>query len=499
MVRRVWEKAGLGKFFLLFVLSLLFGLSERVSTQVTLPVHLLAVLNDQYYYTFAVLPVFLLLCTSVMEDDTPFVLVRYGTFGRYFFYKYRALLMIAALLWLGQMTAILITGLGLPIAGNWPGTSGGQWREVFTLLQGIFPSPWSAILCCAGQTLLGYGLIALTALCLGHFCSRSLAVRLLMALYLFAVLWIQLPVMSHPPFVFLTGFNHWVFLLHNLACPWRFPLTAVTTAGLAAGMVWLVTQRWQWRHSASKHGGKGLASCYRRILFTGKNGLLLIGLILLMTVWTWISGGAPEEGTDWLVRLFAGHGTGYFYPMGLFMLLTMDILPLWPLGVFCSQAVGERSVFLTVRLRRRTELLEALLSTGFLWIFLYGWLLALAAVIPPLLQGFSPDMGLTAAVVGLKLLDIAFQFLIILSVLCVTGQVTAGFTAVLLLHFLCLLPISWLPAGISSLARLKLPQTGGTIPAAAAAVLLAALSLPLILWLSIRGIRRLFNHEGGNI
>ena len=168
-------------------------------------------------------------------------------------------------------------------------------------------------------------------------------------------------------------------------------------------------------------------------------------------------------------------------------------------AAFCSQAVGERSVFLTVRLRRRSELLEALLSTGFLWIFLYGCLLALAAVLPPLLQGFSPDMGLTAAVVGLKLLDIAFQFLIILSVLCVTGQVTAGFTAVLLQHFLCLLPISWLPAGISSLARLKLPQTGGTIPAAAAAVLLAALSLPLILWLSIRGIRRLFNHEGGNI
>ena len=173
--------------------------------------------------------------------------------------------------------------------------------------------------------------------------------------------------------------------------------------------------------------------------------------------------------------------------------------PKMAVAAFCSQAVGERSVFLTVRLRRRSELLEALLSTGFLWIFLYGCLLALAAVIPPLLQGFSPDMGLTAAVVGLKLLDIAFQFLIILSVLCVTGQVTAGFTAVLLQHFLCLLPISWLPAGISSLARLKLPQTGGTIPAAAAAVLLAALSLPLILWLSIRGIRRLFNHEGGNI
>ncbi|MEQ2429321.1 hypothetical protein WMQ36_30600, partial [Enterocloster hominis] len=105
-----------------------------------------------------------------------------------------------------------------------------------------------------------------------------------------------------------------------------------------------------------------------------------------------------------------------------------------------------------------------------------------------------PDMGLTAAVVGLKILDVAFQFLIILSALCVTGQATAGFVAVLLLHFLCLLPISWLPAGISSLARLNLLQTGGTIPGAAAAVLLAALSLVLILWLYSRGIKLLFNH-----
>lgn len=101
---------------------------------------------------------------------------------------------------------------------------------------------------------LGYWLIALTALCLGHFCSRFLAVKLLLALYLFAALWIKLPVMSQPPFVFLTGWNHWVFLLHNLAEPWRLPLTAVTTAIVTMGMVWLVTRRWYWRFSVSIRG-----------------------------------------------------------------------------------------------------------------------------------------------------------------------------------------------------------------------------------------------------
>ena len=494
MMNRMWMMVGRGKFFLIFGLSLLFGLSERGSAQGLLPFHLLAVLNDQYYFVFAVLPVFLFLCTGVMEDDMLFVLVRYGTYRRYFFRKWRALSVIAVFFWLVQMAALLCSGLGLPFDGSWPGAPAGQWREVFTLLQGYFPSPWAAVLCCAGQMLLGYWLIALTALCLGHFCSRSLAVKLLLALYLFAALWIKLPVMSRPPFVFLTGWNHWVFLLHNLAEPWRLPLTAVTTAIVTMGMVWLVTRRWYWRFSVSVRGKKGLGPYYRRVLFTGKNGLLLAGLMFLVMAWTWISGGVPEDSTDWLIRLFAGHGTGSFYPMGFMALLAIEVLPLWPLGVFCTQAVGERSVFLTVRLRRRKELLEAILCTGLLWILLYGCLLILAAAVPPLLLGFSPDIGLSVTAVGLKLLDVGFQFLLILSVLCVTGQATAGFVTVVLLHFLCVLPISWLPAGLSSLARLNLPQTGGTMPGAAAAVLLGTCSLALLLWLSGRGIKRLFNH-----
>ena len=120
MMRHICGKAGLGRFFLLFGVSLLFGLSERMDVQNTLPVHLLVVLNDQYYFTFAVLPVFLFLCASVMEDDTLLVLARYGTYGRYFFHKWLALSVIAALFWLGQMGAILLSGLGLPCAGSWP-------------------------------------------------------------------------------------------------------------------------------------------------------------------------------------------------------------------------------------------------------------------------------------------------------------------------------------------------------------------------------------------
>lgn len=496
MIRRLTLNIGAGKFLLLLGLSLLFGLSGRTGVSYSLELHLLSALNDQYYFIFAVLPIFLFLCAGVMEDDAPLVLVRHGTYGRYFFRKWRALAVVVTILWLGQMAVLLLSGLGLPMGGGWPEAVDSQWRDVFSLLQNYFTSPWIAVLCCAAQLLVGYWLIGLAALWLGHFCSRSLAVKLLMGLYVFSILWIKLPIMSRPPFVFLTGLNHWVLLLHNLTEPWRFLLTATVTAVLVGGMAWTVSRKWRGRLQFLRHNAHGLTSYYRRVLFTRKNILFLSGLVALVAGWSWLGGGMPEDSTAWLLRLFAGHGTGYFYPMGLVVLLTMEVLPLWPLGVFSTQAISERSVFLTVRLRRRKELMGAILRTALDWLLLYGVLLTLAAALPPLMLDSTLDTGLVAVSVGLKLLDVALQFLLILLALCLTGQAVVGFVSVVLLHFLCILPIPFLPLGLSSLARLNLLQMDGGISIPAAVVLLAVLCVALIFWLYHRGVVRLFNQKG---
>lgn len=456
--------------------------------------HVLDVLNDQYYFIFAVLPVFLFLCASVMEDDGPLTLVRYDTYGGYFFAKWRALAALSVFLWLGQMLALLLSGLGLPVDGSWNIGAGQMGDDIFRLLQGTFPSPIGAALCSAGYLLLGYWMIGLTALWLGYFCQRSLAVKLLMGLYVLAVAWIKLPIMSRPPFVFFTGFNHWILLLHNLTEPWRPALTAGVTIALTTGIVWSIRWKWRWQPNMPQHRQTGLACYYRRLLFSRQNFLMLAAAILLPATLFWLRGGPLEEEAGWLLRLFAGHGTGYFFPMGLISLLVMDILPLWTLCVLAERVAGERSAFLTIRLSRRKELMTAILSSGFLWIFLYGCLLITVALIPPLMLDLSAGGWLALMVVGLKLLDIGVQFLLILAALCLTGQTTVGFVAMALMHFLCILPISWLPVGISSLIRLDLPQIGGTIPPLAAAILLTALAFALLIWLYGWGTKRLFDH-----
>lgn len=495
MIQCLFSEIGKGKFFFLWGLSLLSGISSRIGENATVPLHVLAVLNDQYYFVFAILPVFLFLCASVMEDNGSLAILRYGTYGRYFFTKWRALASLSVFLWIGQMLALLLSSVGLPTEGSWKAASGQTMDEIFRLLQGIFSSPIEATLCSAGYLLLGYWMIGLIAMWLGHFCKRSLAIKLLMGLYVLAVVYIKLPIMSRPPFIFFTGLNHWILLLHNLTEQWRPILTAGTTLALVTGIVWSVRLKWRWQLHMPQSRQTGLGSYYRRLLFSKQNVLMLAGGILLLAVWSWLRGGPPpEDGTVWLVQLFAGHGTGYFFPMGLLYLLVMDILPLWAICAFSERVVGERSALLTIRLTRRMELTRAILSAALLWILLYGCLLIMVTVIPPMMLDLSVDGWLTLTAVGLKLLDIEVQFLLILAVLCLTGQTTVGFVAVVLMHFLCALPIPWLPVGLSSLIRLALPQTDGTISLSTAVILMAVPACALLIWLYGWGTKRLFNH-----
>lgn len=492
MIRHTVSRIGIGKFLLLWVFTLFFGLSGRTGKESTLLLHILALLNDQYYFTFAVLPIFLFICASAMEDGPAFEIMRYGRYSKYFFAKWRALALAAAGLWLGQMVTAACSGLGLSLDNGWEGIAHSVAYDVLEIVRAHFPSPGMALFCCAAQLLAGYLLIAVTALWLGHFCTRSQGVKLLMALYVLAILWIKLPAMSGPPLVYWTGINHWIFLLHNLTEPWRPFLTAAVTFLVLTGVVWSVSRNWRWTVRLPSHTGKGLFPYYRRLLFSKGNLLLLVGTLLLMTAWFWLQAGAPDSSADWTTRLFAGHGVGTFYPMGLLGLLVLDLIPLWPLGALGTQTANERSAFPAIRLKRRRELVGALLRVSVCWILFYGFLLVCAACLPALFMDLSPDWKLIGAAVGIKLLDVWLQFSLLLTALCLTGQAVIGFVAVVALHILCVLPIPWLLVGLSSLARLNLGLAGGTIMPLSAAVLLAALSTVLWFWIYTKGAKLLF-------
>ena len=146
MVQRLFAGIGFGKFLLLWGFSLAFGLSNRAGGETPLPLHLLVVLNDQYYLTFAILPILLFLCDGIMEDDAEAVILRYGRYGWYFVQKWKALSLLCGGAWLGQIAALALSGWGLPLAEGWCGE---PHEEILSFLAQIFPTPGTALLCAA--------------------------------------------------------------------------------------------------------------------------------------------------------------------------------------------------------------------------------------------------------------------------------------------------------------------------------------------------------------
>lgn len=302
--------------------------------------------------------------------------------------------------------------------------------------------------------------------------------------------------MSRPPFCYWTGLNHWILLLHNLVDSWRFPLTVVATILFVAVVAY--TTRNGWRHiPLTRKAPRGLVAYYRRILCSKSNTFLLFGLIFLLTGWVWYSGGAPQNGREWVFRLLEGHGTGYFYPLGFMALLLAELFPLWPLGRMLSQAASEHSVCLAVRLKRREDMLWTLLRVSGEWIACWCGLLLLAEVVPALLLGFEFPVGLILETTGLRFLDMATQALVICLLLCLSGQTIIGFLSVVILHILSLLPIPGLPVGLSSLLRLHFVETGGAIQPIWAALELGVCNLILLFWIYRYGAQRLFEKGGG--
>ena len=286
-------------------------------------------------------------------------------------------------------------------------------------------------------------------------------------------------------------------LLHNLTEPWRFPLTLIVALILIAGMLWSVHQCWQKDTAISRRQKSGLAVYYQGVLFIRGNLLLLNGSILLSAAWAFLSGGPVKDGSEWIIRLFAGHGTGYFHMMEFFALLIAEVLPLWPVGGLFSQVTNGGAAFQVIRLRRKKELLDALLQVSFLWLMFWGVCLLCVTVIPVLVLSIPFDMKLLTMCIGLRILDVGLQLLLFLLLLCYTKRATIGFLCILMLHLLCVLPVPWFPVGISSLYRIYLPETAGAVPVSMAASELALGWIVLLVWLKKRGIQQLFDKNGG--
>lgn len=197
----------------LFIVCLIYGLSVRVGVEQSFIQHCLTIISDHYYLLYFMLPLFLLLCFFVIEDDSEAVILRYKTYFRYFVHKWLSLAVISFIFITVQLLAIVISGIGLPMDSGWMIANGGTTQELFTILSSYFASPALGFTAITLYMFLGLCVTAMIFMWIGHFLSKSWAIKTMLILYVLSVMNIKIAFLQGLPITVLNhiinGVAHW--------------------------------------------------------------------------------------------------------------------------------------------------------------------------------------------------------------------------------------------------------------------------------------------------
>jgi len=475
LIRKNIRLLGIGKNLLLFIGCFLFSFSSRGGTVLSFEQHLLSGTTEHYYLIFFLMPLVLLNCLPLAEDDPPYVIFRFGSYRHYFIRKWISLGVLPAILVLVQLAAILLSGVGLPMENTWRLPDGSLEAELFEALSQVFSSPLAAFAGCTGYLFLGIWLISGLCMWLAHFAGHKHSVRIVVGLYVLSILWVKVPGIHAFP---ITGLNHLLILHHNLGIPHRWLVTGITAALLALFLIGSICFPSKRKLLGKSQKRRGVQAYYQRALFQKQDLMILCGVVLGMTVYKGLSGPELSSGQEWVYRLFSGHGTGSFHILAFLEMLLVNTAPLYLIAVFAEASVSEQSTFVSVRSNSRKEMFHGILRTVIKFIAIYPVLWFLAGLTGGLI--FADRMDLIAIqflveCVAFKFLDILLQTLVMLFCYLLTRQITVGFLAILAGNFLCVIPQNWvhyLPFGLSGTVRVNWDSFGMGIPAGMAMMIL---------------------------
>ena len=466
LIRKNIRLLRIGKPLLLFIGCLLFSLSSRSGAVLSFEQHLLSAVTDHYYLTFFLLPLILLSCFSLAEDDPSYVVFRFGSYHRYFFRKWISLCVLPAILVLVQMAAILLSGVGLSGGNTWILPVGSLEAELFEALSQVFSSPLTALAACTGYLFLGIWLIFGFSMWLAHFAGHKWAVRIMVGLYVLSILWVKVPAIHALP---VTGLNHLLIFHHNLGSPTRWFVTGITAALLFLFLVGTVRFPMKTKQRKGLQG-RGIQAYYRKALIQKQNLMILCGIVLGMTVYKGLSNPYLTSGQEWVYHLFSGHGTGLFHILAFLEMLLVNTAPLYLIAVFVEASISDQSIFVAIRTNSRKEMFHGILRTVIGFTAIYSALWLLSGLVGGLFFVDTMDSNTIRFLLecaGIKFLDILLQAFVMLLCYLLTKQITVGFLVILAGNFLCVIPQKWvtyLPFGLSGTTRVDWISFGVGIP-----------------------------------
>ncbi|WP_211746983.1 hypothetical protein [Paenibacillus sp. Marseille-Q4541] len=459
---------------LLFLLlgCTLFSLAERRGFSHSYDSFVLSMLSEHYYITFFMVPVFLYILYTHLENDMEYILIRAKKYPHYFRARAAAMTVNMSIFVLLQLAVFLVVGIGLEPKSAFPLPDPQNLSlEVLTLFSQYFHYPWQAVIVSALYMVMGLSVLSILFMTLDHFLEKRMVAFITIAQFFLMVFAMKskIPGLTRIPFVFI---NNYIIYMYNLTYPYALSVSLISLAMIAGGVIFFIHKHWnthlEW--NARLRMPRGITSYYGAQLFSAKNSMILLVFIIGFGLWKLLQVRSMPESTlaDFLLYSFWGHGHGYMQPLDWITMILMNGLPIYLLALFLEKEKKDHRLLLTIRLHSKRHWGAALFGVSSLFLFVYTLLLiggllllAIASGLPPGEITLIPDLSMSLTelllyLTGVKFLDLLFQFLFIFILFLWTRQVTAGFIGILVMYGLYLFPFSWttyIPVGLSSLAQ----------------------------------------------
>lgn len=452
-----------GKIFFLLFGCFLFGFAERQSTNHSYEQFILHMLSEHYYLTYFMIPVFLLFTYKILEDDMDYVLIRSRFYWKYFSVKALAFFLNMIGFVSIQIVVFMLLGIGLHFDNSFlvPGVHTFGVEELFIEYAKHFNSPVLAIIAASTYIIVGLTVISILYLMLHHFFEKKAVSVVMISLYVLMTFGLKIPSINGIPFLFM---NNYIILHHNFTSNGKIVMSLISMLIILISTGILVKYFWQKSPKLNiKLSKRGITFYYARYLFTKRNVLIMLAVLLFISIWKVVNVSFFKEATakDFFLSMFYGHGVNEFNIFNFIEMLIVNGLPLYLFAIFIETINNEQSLGLTIRIKHKRKWTRAIVQIAVAFIALYIALMIGIGVVLCGMKGLPMDRSLVFLVQlsALKLLDILFQFFVFLMLFIWKRNVTMAFLVVLGSNVMSILPMAWViyfPTGLSSVARSSL-------------------------------------------
>lgn len=455
------------KFIFLWIVLIIFNLDTRINGNLSSQQFIVEALSNHYYTIYFMIPMFLLMIISGLDDDYSYALIRSKTYWNYFKSKLCAYGIFSAIFVLSQSLIIFIMSIGLGSENNFKNLDTVLY-DVLNFYSHKFNSPSEVIFYIIIYMILGLFMTSLMISTINHYFSKKTSVKIIMFIYLLSAISIKITSLKLMSFLFI---NTYIIFHHGFI--FGFGVIGSLIIEILFILILCRIYKYYWnkelkfdnkllkKESNNLNNNRKLGICkyHIKLLFNKYNIISILFVLLIMSLWKLVSSSDNDSINNYLINVFLGTSIGDFSPLVMLEMLVLNLTPLYLLGVFIERECKDRSLFLNIRLKTSLTWFKSIVVVSVKFILLYTFLNILVPILLGKVIGMNFEEGLYNLIFIIfitKFLSVVFELLVLFLVYRFTTNITLSFFSLILFNLISVINnklIYYIPFGISSLGR----------------------------------------------